>query len=198
MKSPNKVDVAVYQQPKHGYRSCGDSYYYIEKENEFVCALADGLGSGEFARESSQVVVDIIRDHIDASVEELLTICTKQLLGKRGAVLGILKIDFKAKTYTYSSIGNIGIMTITEDKKKKRNIPNAGYLTGYSRPFKVMQGKLEESMNFIMFSDGVSDTDLMYPFLLNMDVHDVIHSYEKAVRLPRKDDTTLIAMRYEA
>src|SRR5690625_4795430 len=118
-----KVQVAVYQKAKSNNYYCGDSYFYTETENEFVCALADGLGSGEFAKESSQAVIDIIRNNINATVEQLVKKSNEQLVGKRGVVLGILKINFEAQSYSFSSIGNIGIMTITNCKKKKRNIP---------------------------------------------------------------------------
>ncbi len=191
-----KVQVAVYQKAKSNNYYCGDSYFYTETENEFVCALADGLGSGEFAKESSQAVIDIIRNNINATVEQLVKKSNEQVVGKRGVVLGILKINFEAQSYSFSSIGNIGIMTITNCKKKKRNIPNAGYLAGYHRPFKVIQEKLEPSMNFIMFSDGVLDRELSQKYFLHHDVQDIANSFAAADKEARVDDTTLIAMRY--
>lgn len=197
MMSDRKIQVAIYQKAKSNNYYCGDSYFYTETENEFVCALADGLGSGEFAKESSQVVIDIIRNNIHGTVEQLVKKSNKQLLGKRGVVLGILKIDFKAQSYSFSSIGNIGIMTITNCNKKKRNIPNAGYLAGYHRSFKVTQEKLEPNMKFIMFSDGVLDRELSQKYFLYQNVQDITNSFAAADQGTRVDDTTLIAMRYE-
>ncbi len=160
----NKVQAAVYQQPKSGQYQCGDSYFYTETENEFICVLADGLGSGEQAKESSEIVINIIRDNIHTTVEQLIEQCNRQLSGKRGAVIGILKIDFSARRYTFSSIGNIGVLAISENGRKKRNIPNPGYLAGYHRPFKIVSDKLDPVMNFILFSDGVRDKDLSQYF----------------------------------
>lgn len=191
-----KVQVSVYQEPKNGQRFCGDSYAYSETENGFICALADGLGSGEYAKESSQIVIDIISDNKDAPIDNLMKMCHKALLGKRGAVLGILKMNFVNQTYSYTSIGNIGILYVDNDRKKKRNIPNAGFLTGYSKPFRVMTGNLESQMNFIMFSDGVTDIDIMQKYLLARDVTDITTSFANAHEAPKADDTTLIAMRY--
>ncbi|MDY0395470.1 SpoIIE family protein phosphatase [Virgibacillus halophilus] len=191
-----KVQVSVYQQPKSGQRHCGDSYCYAETENKFICALADGLGSGEYAKESSQIVIDIINNNVNASIEELMKMCNKALFGKRGAVLGILKMDFTNMTYSYTSIGNIGILYVDNNRKKKRNIPSSGFLTGYSKPFRVMTGKLEEQMNFIMFSDGVTDIDIMQKYLLARDVVDITTSFADAHEGSKADDTTLIAMRY--
>ncbi|MYL60689.1 SpoIIE family protein phosphatase [Virgibacillus halodenitrificans] len=187
----------MFQKAKKGNYYCGDSYFYTETENEFVCAIADGLGSGEFAKESSQIVIDIIKSNIHSSIEHLIKKCNQQLTGKRGVVVGILKLDFKTKTYSFSSIGNIGVMTIPKGKKKVRNIPNAGYLAGYHRPFKVVQEKLEPETNFIMFSDGISDKDLSQKFLLNTDVEMITNVFEYTSEGIREDDTTLIAIRYK-
>lgn len=192
-----KVDVAVYQKAKKGQYYCGDSYFYTETEDEFLCVLADGLGSGEFAMESSQIVIEIIRSNIHTTVKQLITLCNKRLSGKRGVVVGILKLDFLSKRYSFSSIGNIGVLTIPKNGKKKRNIPNAGYLAGYHRPFKVVSDKLDSEMNFIMFSDGVKDADLSNAMFLNKDAQQIVIDYEHTFGEARDDDTTLIAMRYD-
>lgn len=192
-----KVDVSIFQKAKKGQYYCGDSYFYTETEDEFVCALADGLGSGEFAKESSQIVIDIISNNIHATVEQLIRKCNQSLTGKRGVVVGILKLDFSMHRYTFSSIGNIGILTIPKNGKKKRNIPIAGYLAGFHRPFKIVTERLDPEMNFIMFSDGVTDGDLSKSFLLSKDVEQITNVYERNVAELRKDDTTLIAIRFE-
>ncbi|WP_449354417.1 SpoIIE family protein phosphatase [Virgibacillus natechei] len=196
MSTGVNVDVSVFQQPKQGNYYCGDSYFYTESESEFVCVIADGLGSGEIAKESSQIVIDIIKDNISETVEQLVKLCNKKLSGKRGAVVGILKLNFISRMYTFSSIGNIGIMTIATGRKKKRSIPNSGYLGAYQRPFKVIQEKLEPDMNFIMFSDGVSDNDLSEKYWNNHDVYTITKTFEHMSDDSRIDDTTLIAMRY--
>lgn len=192
-----KVEVAVFQKAKKGNYYCGDSYFYIETEDEFVCALADGLGSGEFAKESSQVVIEIIKDNIHASIEQIIKSCNEKLTGKRWVVLGILKLNFNLKRYSFTSLGNIGVITIMQDGRKKRNIPNSGYLAGYHRKFKVENGNIDDkSMNFIMFSDGVTDNELGQRYFLNKNVNEIIANYEDNNGKLKDDDTTLIAMRY--
>ncbi|TFJ92089.1 indirect negative regulator of sigma-B activity [Lentibacillus salicampi] len=192
------METAVFQKAKKNQYYCGDSYFYIETDDEYVCALADGLGSGEFAKESSEIVISIIRENTNVTVEQLIKKCNQQLSGKRGAVIGILRIDFRIHQYSFSSIGNIGVVTMTEDGKRKRSIPNAGYLAGYHRSFKVVTDKLDQQTRFILFSDGVTDKDLSQRFLLNKDVHQVVQSFAGYVDEDvRADDTTLIAIRYE-
>src|SRR5699024_409198 len=190
------VQVSIYQKAKKNNYYCGDSFFYAESENEFICALADGLGSGEFAKESSEIVIDIIRNNIHTTVEQLIMKSNKKLMGKRGVVLGILKINFKEQSDSFSSIGNIGIMTVRKGQKRKRNIPNSGYLAGYHRPFKVVQEKLEANMNFIMFSDGVLDKDLARNYFFYSDVQEITKAFAANDGGTREDDTTLIALKY--
>ncbi|MEC5424708.1 protein phosphatase 2C domain-containing protein [Virgibacillus sp. C22-A2] len=192
-----KVKVSVFQKPKKGNYYCGDSYYFTESDSGFLCAIADGLGSGEYAKESSQIVIDIIKNNVNSTVEQLIKMCNEQLFKKRGVVLGILKLNFHSQMYSYSSIGNIGVLTVVKGQKKKRSIPNGGYLAGYPKKFKVVHDKLEPETNFIMFSDGVSDKDLSQRYFLNKDVDSVIKAFEYMSEQVRDDDTTLIALRYD-
>lgn len=192
----SNVLVSVYQQPKQGNAFCGDSYYYNETADHFICAIADGLGSGEYAKESSQAVIDIIKENNHVTVEELVRRSNEILYGKRGVVLGILKMDFRSETYSFSSIGNIGIMTVNGDGVKQRNIPNSGYLAGYKRSIKVENDKLNKGTNFIMFSDGVKDKELSHYYFADKDVNRITKAYELTSEPIRSDDTTLIAIRY--
>lgn len=192
-----KIAVATYQKPKKGNTFCGDSYFYHEIDNKFICALADGLGSGEFAEESSKTVINVVKNNPDISDKELAKLCTKELMGQRGVVLGILIIDYNTDIFRFLSIGNIGLRTITSMKKKNRNIPNSGYLGGYQREFKEMKGTAEPDMKFILFSDGVADKELTLDYFLNSNVDQMISTFESTIEMPRSDDTTLIAIKYK-
>lgn len=193
----DNMQIAIHQIAKKGNYHCGDSYFYTRTDNEFICAIADGLGSGEYASESAQAVTGVVRDNINASVEQLVKRCNEKLQGKRGVVLGILKLHFEPETYSYSSIGNIGMMTVSKQGKKKRNIPNPGYLAGYKRSFRIMEEKLEKDMKFYMFSDGVKDAQLSDPLFRHKNVHEVIKRYTQLYEDKRDDDTTLIGIYYQ-
>lgn len=190
------VEVAVYQKAKRGNSCCGDSYFYDEIDNQFICALADGLGSGEYAQESAETVIEVVKNNSHLSKNELAKLCTKRLAGQRGVVLGILIFDYETEIFKFLSIGNVGLRTITSDKVKNRNIPNQGYLGGYQHDFKVMRAKLEPNMKFILFTDGVSDNELAVDYFLFSNVNQIIRTYQNLVVEPREDDTTLIAINY--
>ncbi|WP_173917754.1 SpoIIE family protein phosphatase [Halobacillus sp. Marseille-Q1614] len=192
-----KVAVSIYQKAKKGNYFCGDSYYYKETDEKFVCAIADGLGSGELAKDSSQAVMDVIEKYPDLEIESIITKCNNALLGKRGVVLGILNIDFKEQTYSYSSIGNIGIIIIDQDGNRSRNIPLAGYLAGYPRKLRVSRGKAERGMMFLMFSDGVQDRKLSAKHISSKNIDVMTQQYKELYGKSIDDDTTLIAMKYK-
>lgn len=190
------VDIASYQKEKEGNNYCGDRYFYIEKDHIFTCIIVDGLGSGKVAGESSQIVIDVIKNNVNITDDVLVKKCVSKLTGKRGVVLGILRIDFMNRQYTYSSIGNIGLVTTTNKNQKKRIIPMPGFLGSYERKLKVVQGELEKDMSFLMFSDGVSDQELSRLCLFKEKVDEVIQAFTHISDEVREDDTTLIAIKY--
>ena len=77
--------------PKNNNVYCGDSFYITINDDYFLCVLADGLGSGEFAYESSQAVVSIVKANPDEDVDTLMDYANKVLVRKRGAAVAILK-----------------------------------------------------------------------------------------------------------
>lgn len=195
MKYP-KVHIATYQKEKVGNSHCGDRYFFTEVDQEFICIIADGLGSGEIAGESSQAVIEVIKENAKLSDEIFVKRCAKRLVGKRGVVLGVLRIDFQAQKYKYSSIGNIALVITTNNNDRKRTIPRPGFLGSYERELKVIQGRLEDDMGFLMFSDGVTDQELSQTCFWDKDVEEVIQAFSHICGDVREDDTTLIAMRY--
>ncbi|MBN9656197.1 SpoIIE family protein phosphatase [Halobacillus sp. GSS1] len=195
-KENNRVDLSIFQKAKKGNYYCGDSYFYKETDDAFLCALADGLGSGEMARESSKAVMEVIEEHPDLTLEALIKKCNEVLVGKRGVVLGILRIDFDNRTYSYSSIGNIGVITVDPDGKRNRNIPLAGYLSGYPRKLRISRGTVQKGMIFLMFSDGVNDRRLSSNLTHSKDVEQITQQYKELYGQSRDDDITLIAMAY--
>ncbi|GAA0311411.1 phosphoserine phosphatase RsbX [Gracilibacillus halotolerans] len=195
MEDQKRVEVSVFQKPKKGNYYCGDSYFYLETNHTFICALADGLGSGEFAKESSQLVVETIKKYYKEPIKQILRRCNEQLLGKRGVVLGILQMDFESDEYYYTSIGKISLITVTEDSIKTRNIPQAGYLTGYERPYKIVRNKLKSGMTFVLFSDGVTSEDISSMPIVGEDMESITNSFAELYTGDLEDDTTIIAMK---
>lgn len=197
MSQVNPIDVSVYQKVKQGNIVCGDSYYYYQDDNTFLCVVVDGLGSGTFANESSQAVVDVIKSNPLMPTTEMIKLSNQALTGKRGVVLGILKLDLNARQFAYSSIGNIGLMTITSEGIKKRNIPMSGYLGGYPRQEKVVNGHFKNNTMFVMFSDGVLSNELTHHLFKKQSVEEITDAFALQMDQSRDDDTTLAVIKYK-
>jgi len=150
------LEVFVYQEAKEGNNECGDTYFTFMNEHYFLCAIADGLGNGPIARQSSEIIPMILAEYHDESIDELLLRCNKLMVNKRGAAVAIVKVDFTLKTIEYSCVGNIKFyMTHKDDSKMIYPLPVMGYLSG--RPQKLRTQKYEYKPDdlFLLHSDGV-------------------------------------------
>lgn len=79
-----KIEVLVSQSSKNGMVYCGDDYYFLHTKEYFVCVLADGLGSGKNAYDSSHAVIEEVKRNHELDVESLMAVCNQVLIDKRG------------------------------------------------------------------------------------------------------------------
>ncbi|MFC5465540.1 hypothetical protein [Lederbergia graminis] len=93
----DSIQAHAFQTAKNDNIFCGDSFYVSVEEDYFIGVLADGLGSGELAYESSQAVVSIVKSNPEADVDTLMHYANEVLIRKRGAAVAILKVDFKKR-----------------------------------------------------------------------------------------------------
>ncbi|OEH93075.1 PP2C family serine/threonine-protein phosphatase [Bacillus solimangrovi] len=155
VKDYQNVRVASFQQSKKGEKECGDSYYIVETDKYFVCAIADGLGSGLGAKESSVAVVNVIAKSHHESIDKIMEQCNVSLRGLRGAVIGILKIDYEHKKIIYSNVGNIRVILYSPSGEIIYPLPQYGYLSGRPQSYKIQETSLENNTAFIIYSDGL-------------------------------------------
>ncbi|WP_335872379.1 PP2C family serine/threonine-protein phosphatase [Bacillus sp. 2205SS5-2] len=151
----SSVDVHVQQSSKNENVFCGDSYFFKETKDYFICVLADGLGSGEYAYESSNAVITYVEENHAHSVDELMKESNKKMVHKRGAAVAILKVDFVEKTFEYSCVGNIRFYLYSPQGKLTYPLPVTGYLSGRPQKFKTQRFRYEDKSKFLMHSDGI-------------------------------------------
>ncbi len=150
------LDVFVYQEAKKGNNECGDTYFTFMNEHYFLCAIADGLGNGPIARQSSEIIPIILAEHHNETIDELLLRCNKLMLNKRGAAVAIVKVDFTQKTIEYSCVGNIKFyMTRKDDSKMIYPLPVMGYLSGRPQKLRTQKYDYKPDDLFLLHSDGV-------------------------------------------
>ncbi|MGC4378086.1 protein phosphatase 2C domain-containing protein [Fictibacillus sp. Mic-4] len=152
--SYDKLDVAVFQTSKKGNEHCGDSFFIEETDRYFICALADGLGSGSMAKEASETAIQIIKENHFQDIYDLMDLSNRKLKNTRGAVLSIFKIDYERKTVYFSGVGNIRFFFTGKNDKIQYPMPTPGFLSGRPFPFRLQQFDLSNELSFIIYSDG--------------------------------------------
>jgi phosphoserine phosphatase RsbX len=149
------VHTLAFQLPKAGKSCCGDSFFIKTTEEYLICALADGLGSGERANESSAAISSLVEKNDDKDVEDLMRLCNEELRDKRGATVSILKVDFKKREFTYSSVGNIRFILCAPTGTYIYPLPILGYLSGKPQKYRTQTYTYEQGSKFIIHTDGL-------------------------------------------
>lgn len=149
-----RLQILTYQSPKKGKSCCGDSFVIISDLDYTVIALADGLGSGERAKESSAAVMDVIHQYHHEELYTLLLRCNNSLKLRRGAAVAIVKIYYAAKEIVFAGVGNIKFITISPSGKTTYPLPKAGFLSGKPVTFPIQRFSYVPNSLFAMNSDG--------------------------------------------
>lgn len=190
-ESNEHMQALVYQLPKEGKAVCGDSFYFHATDETMVCALADGLGSGAMAQESSAVISEVVEEHGHEEVASLMERCNQELKHKRGATVAILKADFRTRTIAYSSVGNIRFILYAPSDKYIHPLPVTGYMSGKPQTYKTFTYTYEKGSRFIMYSDGL-EVPALRSYLKQHHTPGDMSNQLESYTLMGKDDLTYI------
>lgn len=150
-----EVDISIYQIPKKGNWCSGDAFYTVRTDNYILCAVSDGLGSGEQAMDASEAAMSVIKKEHHLDTDTLMEHCNQVLWGTRGVVITILKFDFQSGIIEYTNVGNISCTFYKPSGDMYRPVPTRGYLSGKKNKFKTQRIAYEKDTIFIVYSDGL-------------------------------------------
>ncbi|AIY04408.1 phosphoserine phosphatase [Planococcus sp. PAMC 21323] len=152
----SSINAFIFNAAKKGNYESGDSYHTVLTDDYFICSVADGLGSGPIARESSQVIPQILREYHHETVDQLMQRFNELMIHKRGAAVAIFKVDFNNKTLEYSCVGNIRFYLYRKTKDEIiYPLPVMGYLSGRPQKLRTQLYTYMENDLFLIHSDGV-------------------------------------------
>jgi phosphoserine phosphatase RsbX len=154
------IEVYAKQVSKGKNPYCGDSFFFTSTDDYFICILADGLGSGKFAYESSHAVVELVEKHHHEDVSTLMNYCNEELLHKRGAAVAIIKVYFDSQEFEYSCVGNIRFYLYSSVGKMTYPLPVTGYLSGRPQKYRTQRFSYEPQSKFLLHSDGLNITNI--------------------------------------
>ena len=184
------VEAYVYQSAKDGNRESGDTYFIHSEEDYFICAIADGLGNGPVARQSAQIVPQVLKEHHEETIDELLSRCNEHMVGKRGAAVAIVKVNYKIKSIQYSCVGNVRFYMRHGKEKMIYPLPVMGYLSGRPQKLKMQEFDYEQGDLFFLHSDGVTLRSPKASLSKTSCPYELYHSVKQTIE--QSDDATFI------
>ena len=140
---------------KYGQSVSGDGYAVIEGQNSILIAVIDGLGGGAEAAKPTKLALEELHQHSTRPLKELIERCHKALHGTRGAVIGLLRLEFDHLRASYIGVGNIGIHVISDRVIKP--ISKNGIL-GHNQLPSLLEMTYTFNIGdiFVLYSDGIS------------------------------------------
>lgn len=151
------IELIAGNHSKDGNSFCGDTYYFEQKESSFICLLADGLGSGRFAYESSNAAAEAVKQQWQTEpVENLMNVINEAMFQKRGAAVALFSINFESHEFEYTCVGNIRFYLYGPDGKLTYPLPVTGYLSGRPQKYRMERFSYESGSKFLVHSDGIN------------------------------------------
>jgi phosphoserine phosphatase RsbX len=185
------IQAIAYQIPKEGNVFNGDSFFMKVTDDYFICAVADGLGSGVHAYNSSNAIRQEVEQNHYKEVEVLIDSCNQVLKNKRGATISILKVHFLQKTFTYCSVGNIQFVLSSPSGRFIYPLPVLGYLSGKPQKYRCETFSYEKGSKFILHTDGLAIPGIKSLVSSSCSIEE-ISNYLEIYPKTGKDDLTYI------
>lgn len=180
--------------PKHGQSISGDTYVVHEEPGtSLLAAVIDGLGGGQEASRASQGAATILRAHHSLPLDRQIRLAHDALHQTRGAVIGLMRFDFKTWQMQYVGVGNIGVYAMSQQTIKP--ISKNGIL-GYRLPSLLQLNYTYNSGDtFVLYSDGIStrfslDNKLDFSLAPQVLAEKILADYGKS-----NDDATVVVLR---
>ena len=189
------IEVSTYNVAKKGNWCSGDSYFTYRSKDYFLCAMADGLGSGEKANTASVAAINFIKENHHLDVKTLMSKCNELMWQKRGAVLTIIKLNMDTQEIAYSNIGNISCVFYKPSGELYRPVPSRGYLSGRKQTIRVQNLKFENGMTFILHSDGLNFDPYYHSLFSRMSSPKYLLQELVDIMETSDDDTTIMVGR---
>lgn len=156
--SPVEWGVAARALP--GQTESGDLHCVESYPGGVLIAVLDGLGHGTEAAAASRRAVATLRDHLGASVTELVEHCHAALHKTRGAVLSLALIDATGREMTWLGVGNVDgtLYRAAPARASRESLPHRGGVVGYQLP-SLRSGtlQLEAGDTLVFATDGIAN-----------------------------------------
>lgn len=153
---------------KDGNKVSGDSLLHAKlQDGKHLLVISDGMGSGEEAKKSSQIVVNMLQKLLDTGFnkESSIDLINTNLLNVGQdvyATLDVAIVDLFKGNIEFVKAGCAP--TYIKNKKKVQIIKSASLPTGIVKNIskEVIEKRIEDEEIIIMCSDGIIDSNVEY------------------------------------
>lgn len=102
------IEWATAGRPVPGEHICGDQPIAIGVDGDAALfGVMDGLGHGPAAAHPALRAVDTLKQARGERLEVLVQLCHRVLTGTRGVAMTLARVDFGARTLTWTGVGNV-------------------------------------------------------------------------------------------
>jgi anti-sigma regulatory factor (Ser/Thr protein kinase) len=149
-------EVGVVGRPIAEERVSGDHAVVLRDGATLLCAVIDGIGHGPLAWEAAERAGATVRAHRHASLTAILEACDAALVGTRGAVMSVARIDEATGTLEHAGVGNVTARI--EGRRRTKLLGSASWTLGRrgSKLRTVMETvRLDDDEALVLFTDGL-------------------------------------------
>ncbi len=209
-KTAFRVIIQTKQHTAIGETNCGDSYKtFYDGLGNFYVVLSDGMGKGNIASISGNIVTQVVYNMLRSGVEtETAVFIANSILMEKSsdeslATLDILKVNLFTGKAIALKFG--AASSFIKNEKYVTKIPSSAPPIGILPEVKVKKIPLSFKDNdlIMMFSDGVTDTgedwveDIMRDKFNEVDLADIIIRMAQKFRAASSDDDiTAISIKF--
>jgi serine/threonine protein phosphatase PrpC len=175
-----------------GEKFNGDAYFIKEYDQKVLLVAVDGLGHGLHAYEAAQTAIHHIKNNYHKPLEDLIWGCHKKMVKTRGAVIGLVRIDFETRLMEWVGVGNV-VLQIIRGHKSIRPISINGIVGINMRKLKKDTLEYTPGDLFLLFTDGIADKREILKFIqISSSGPQALANDIGSIYFKRHDDATMI------
>ncbi len=194
----DSVTFATFGRPCSGERLSGDIAIVERAQNTCFIAIADVLGHGPEAHAVARRIDAFLRKGWQSDVVATLNALHGEILGTRGAAVGMCMLDETTGVAHYAAVGNIVMRIFDRSNGDTRSISADGIVGESMRTPRDQTFRLAPSSTVVLYTDGIKDRFRRddYPQLSYEGVWVIARTLVERFRNPF-DDATCIVLRWK-
>jgi hypothetical protein len=149
------IEIAVASRAYPGEEVNGDAWRVDRAGDRIRIAVIDGLGHGAEAAKASSLAVARLADDQELDPVAAIVRCHHELIGTRGAAVGVVLINPLAQHLVFAGLGNVEAR-VCQNGIEKRLSSTRGIVGSALRTIRPETVALHTDWRMILHSDGIS------------------------------------------